>query len=129
MVDDLFTHENILAVTFSEHSNAYEALSRLKELDATGEVRVRGAAVVVRDEDGKIETKEQINDQGWDGTASGGSVGLLREFAVSIRRAPSDPPCLADLLSGPARHAANECRFRTQPACPGSLALLTDRHE
>ena len=74
---DEFSRENVLAVSFSEHSNAYEALSRLKELDAKGEVGVRGAAVVVREEDGKIVTKEEIEDSTWEGTASGGLVGLL----------------------------------------------------
>ncbi len=77
MVDDVFTRENVLAVSFSEHANAYEALSRLKELDARGEVSVRGAAVVVRDEDGKIASKEQIGGDSWEGTASGGLIGLL----------------------------------------------------
>lgn len=41
MVDDLLNRENVLAVSFSEHANAYEALSRLKELDAHGDVSVR----------------------------------------------------------------------------------------
>ena len=77
MLEDEFSRENVLAVSFSEHSNAYEALSRLKELDAKGEVGVRGAAVVVREEDGKIVTKEEIEDSTWEGTASGGLVGLL----------------------------------------------------
>jgi len=63
MLDDAFTRENVLAVSFSEHAYAYEALSRLKELDAQGEVNVRGAAVVVRGEDGKIVSKEQIGDE------------------------------------------------------------------
>ena len=77
MLEDEFSRENVLAVSFSEHSNAYEALSRLKELDAKGEVGVRGAAVVVREEDGKIATKEEIEDSTWEGAASGGLVGLL----------------------------------------------------
>ena len=77
MIDDAFTRENVLAVSFSEHAKAYEALSRLKELDAKGEVSVRGAAVVVRGEDGKIVSKEQIGDESWEGTASGGLIGLL----------------------------------------------------
>ena len=77
MLDDDLTRENILAVAFSEHSSAYEALSRLKELDAKGEVSIRGAAVVVREQDGKLVTKEQVEDESWEGTASGGLVGLL----------------------------------------------------
>ncbi|HUO71013.1 MAG TPA: DUF1269 domain-containing protein [Solirubrobacteraceae bacterium] len=77
MVDDPFARENVVAVSFSEHSNAYEALNRLKELDGTDEVSVRGAAVVIRGEDGKVVTKEQIGDESWTGTASGGLIGLL----------------------------------------------------
>ena len=77
MVEEAFTHENVLAVSFSEHSSAYEALSRLKELDAQGAVSVRGAAVVVRQEDGKVVTKEEVADESWEGTASGGLVGLI----------------------------------------------------
>jgi uncharacterized membrane protein len=77
MDDDLLTRENIIAVSFSEHSSAYEALSRLKQLDEKGDVSVRSAAVVVRGEDGKIVTKDQIGDKSWDGTASGGLIGLL----------------------------------------------------
>jgi len=77
MLDDGFNRENVLAVSFTEHANAYEALSRLKELDARGDVSVRGAAVVVRDEDGKIVSKEQVGEETWEGTASGGLIGLL----------------------------------------------------
>jgi len=77
MLDDAFTGENVLAVSFSEHANAYEGLSRLKQLDAQREVNVREAAVVVRGEDGKIVSKEQIGDETWEGTASGGLIGLL----------------------------------------------------
>ena len=77
MTEDPYTHEEVLAVSFSEHSAAYEALHRLKELDAQGEVSVRAAAVVVREEDGKIVTKEQIGDESWEGGASGGLIGLL----------------------------------------------------
>jgi uncharacterized membrane protein len=77
MSEDLFARENVLAVSFSEHSNAYEALNRLKELDAKGEVDVRGAAVVIREEDGKLVTKAEIGDESWEDTAAGGLIGLL----------------------------------------------------
>ena len=77
MLDDALTRENIIAVSFSEDANAYEALSRLKELDAKGEVGVQGAAVVVRDDDGKLVTKDQIGDESVEGTVGGGLVGLL----------------------------------------------------
>ena len=44
MSSDLYTRENVIAVTFTQDANAYEALSRLKELDSGGHVRVTGAA-------------------------------------------------------------------------------------
>ena len=77
MVDGAYTRENVIAVSFSADANAYEALSRLKELDAKGEVGVQGAAVVVREDDGKIVTKDQIGDESVEGTVGGGLVGLL----------------------------------------------------
>jgi uncharacterized membrane protein len=77
MSDDAFTRENVIAVSFPEDANAYEALSRLKELDAKGEAGVQGAAVVVRDDDGKLVTKDEIGDESVEGTVSGGLVGLL----------------------------------------------------
>jgi uncharacterized membrane protein len=77
MPDVAFTRENVVAVSFSEDAHAYEALSRLKELDAKGDVGVQGAAVVVRDDDGKLVTKDQIGDESVEGTVGGGLVGLL----------------------------------------------------
>jgi len=69
--------ENVLAVSFAEDSKAYEALSSLKELDDQDQVDLAAAAVVVRSEDGHIETKDQIGDDDLVGTATGGVVGLL----------------------------------------------------
>jgi uncharacterized membrane protein len=77
MVDGANSRENVIAASFSEDANAYEALSRLKELDAKGEVEVEGAAVVVREDDGKVLTKDQIGDESVEGTVGGGLVGLL----------------------------------------------------
>jgi uncharacterized membrane protein len=77
MLDETYTHENVLAVSFSEHSNAYEAINRLKELDAQGKVGLRGAAVVIRQEDGKVVTKEEAGEASWEGAAGGGLIGLL----------------------------------------------------
>jgi uncharacterized membrane protein len=77
MSSDLYTSENVIAVTFDQEANAYEALSRLRELDSGGHVGVRGAAVVVRGEDGRIGEKDQIGDASWDATAGGGVIGLL----------------------------------------------------
>jgi uncharacterized membrane protein len=77
MPNDALTRENVIAVSFSADANANEALRRLNELDAKGDVGVHGAAVVVRAGDGKLVTQDQIGDDSFEGTVTGGLVGLL----------------------------------------------------
>ena len=69
--------ENVLAINFTEDAPAYEALTTLKELDEQGQVALKGAAVVMRDEDGTIGIKDEVGDIGYEGTATGGIVGLI----------------------------------------------------
>ena len=69
--------ENILAITFDENQNAYEALTKLNELDDQEQVGLSGAAVVERKDDGTIDIKDEVGDVGWEGTATGGVLGLL----------------------------------------------------
>ncbi len=76
-MDDAYSPRNVIAVTFTEEANAYEALSRLKDLDSRGDIDVHGAAVVARQEDGKIVEKDQFGENNYEGTAGGGLIGLL----------------------------------------------------
>ena len=69
--------ENVLTVNFTEDGDAYEALTTLKELDDQGQVALEGAAVVQRHEDGTIAIKDEVGDIGYEGTATGGIVGLI----------------------------------------------------
>jgi uncharacterized membrane protein len=69
--------ENVLAVNFDEDSKAYEALTKLKELDQQGQLDLAAAAVVVRGEDGHLDTKDEVGDMRLEGTATGGVLGLL----------------------------------------------------
>ncbi len=69
--------ENVIAVSFAEDANAYEALTKLKELGDQGQVDLAGAAVIVREDDGKIVVKDEVGDIGYAGTAAGGIVGLI----------------------------------------------------
>ena len=77
MPDQMFTTDNVIAVSFPEEADAYEALARLKELDSQGSVAVRGAAVVAREHDGKITIKDQFGQESYEDTAGGGLLGLL----------------------------------------------------
>jgi uncharacterized membrane protein len=77
MTDSEFNQDNVIAVTFPAEANAYEALARLKELDASDDVSVRGAAVVAREQDGHITIKDQYGKESFEDTAGGGLLGLL----------------------------------------------------
>src|SRR6201985_3160014 len=69
---------NVIAVTFEDDSNAYEALTTLKELDSQHQIEIQGAAVVARDETGNIVEKDDIGgERHLVGPATGGLVGLL----------------------------------------------------
>jgi uncharacterized membrane protein len=69
--------ENVLAINFTDDGDAYEALTTLKELDDQGQMALKGAAVVMRGEDGSLAIKDEVGDIGYEGTATGGVVGLL----------------------------------------------------
>jgi len=69
--------DNVITVSFEEDANAYEAITRLKELDAQHQIALAAAAVVVRDQDGTIDEKDEVSTPEWSGTAGGGVLGLL----------------------------------------------------
>ena len=69
--------ENVLAVSFRDDANAYEAMTNLKELESQGQISVDEVAVVTRNADGQIEEKDDVGKDSWAGTASGGLIGLL----------------------------------------------------
>jgi uncharacterized membrane protein len=71
------THDNVIAVSFPQEASAFEGLSRLKELDSQGTVHVRGAAVVTREQDGKVTVNDQFGSDGYEDTTGGGLLGLL----------------------------------------------------
>jgi uncharacterized membrane protein len=69
--------DNVVAITFADDQNAYEGLTTLKELDDQDQVALTGAAVVLRNEDGSIDIKDEVGDIGYEGTATGGIIGLV----------------------------------------------------
>jgi uncharacterized membrane protein len=77
MADDALSPTNVLVVSFEADANAYEAMTKLKELDSQHQVDLRAAAVIVRHQDGQLEVKDEVDDDGIAGTATGGILGLL----------------------------------------------------
>ena len=68
---------NVISVAFEADSQAYSAMTALKQLDSQGQLKVEAAAVVTRGDDGQIVIKDQIGDGDYIGTLSGGTMGLL----------------------------------------------------
>jgi uncharacterized membrane protein len=69
--------DSVIAVTFADDAKAYEALTELKTLDGQGQIELTEAAVVVRNEDGKLDTKDEVGGHQVSATATGGLVGLI----------------------------------------------------
>jgi len=69
--------ENVVVVRFTEPSKAYQALSVLKECDASGRIGLESAAVVERTPTGELRIPESADNVGLDGTASGSLIGML----------------------------------------------------
>ena len=77
MPEDISSTVNVIAVTFEDDSNAYEALTNLKELESQHQIGIRGAAVVARDDSGAVLDKDEAGNESYAATATGGIVGLL----------------------------------------------------
>jgi uncharacterized membrane protein len=81
MSPDYVSTDNVLVVTFGDDpkndTNAYQALTDLKQLDSQGQIKIAGAAVITRDLDGHVEVKSEVGNEPYAGAASGGVIGLL----------------------------------------------------
>jgi uncharacterized membrane protein len=69
--------ENVIVVTFTEQSKAYQALSVLKQSDAEGRITLASAAVVERTPEGALRVPEGAENVGPVGLASGSLLGML----------------------------------------------------
>jgi uncharacterized membrane protein len=68
---------NVIAVDFTDDDKAYAALAALKKLDSEAVIDLHEAAVVTRDANGRVFTKDTAGAQEPVGIATGGIVGLL----------------------------------------------------
>lgn len=74
--------EKVIAVVFDNEKNAYEGLKALRGLHDDGNVTVYDDAVVVKDADGKVATREVSDD------AVGTAVGLLTGSLIGLLGGP-----------------------------------------
>ena len=68
---------NVVVVRFNEPSKAYQALSVLKDCDASGRIVLESAALVERTPDGALQIPEDADNLGPIGAASGSLIGML----------------------------------------------------
>lgn len=68
---------NVIAVSFEDRSNAYEALSELKGAALEGRVDVLSATIVTRDEYGRLSSPEGGDVVAGAATVSGSLIGLM----------------------------------------------------
>ena len=67
----------MLTVTFEKNEQAYQAMTKLNELDAQNQIKLRAAAVVTRDAAGRVQVKDKVGGPEYSGAATGGMLGLL----------------------------------------------------
>jgi uncharacterized membrane protein len=72
--------ENVIAVSFDSSNAAYDAVTKLKELDQQGQVTLYEGRVVERDPTGQLAVKDSVlgaEDKRGLTTVSGGLIGML----------------------------------------------------
>jgi uncharacterized membrane protein len=69
--------DSVVVVGFYENDKAYEGFSALKSLSDQQQLTARSAAVVERDQGGKLQVKDSFDDETGAATAGGGLVGML----------------------------------------------------
>lgn len=67
----------LIISSFSEESKAYQGLSLLKQLNASGQIRVDGAAVLARNADGQLIVADAADRGSGMGSATGGLIGAI----------------------------------------------------
>ena len=77
MSENDISPQNVLVINFPQDASAYKALTTLKELNSQGQLELVDAAVVARAPDGHVDVKDEVGDEDYAGTATGGIVGLV----------------------------------------------------
>jgi uncharacterized membrane protein len=68
---------NLVVITFEDEGEAFQALDALKGVQKSGYLNIIDSAVIVKQESGKVEIKNQADSGVKWGAISGGVLGLL----------------------------------------------------
>lgn len=70
-------NENVIVVSFPVEANAYQGLSTLKQVAATGQIKLVNGVVIKRAEDGSYSIEDLENRTIGNKTGTGGLIGAL----------------------------------------------------
>ena len=68
---------NLVVLTFNDTKQAGEVFEAVKQAQSSGHVKVEDAAVIVKDESGKVHLKNQLDKSIKIGAVAGGILGLM----------------------------------------------------
>lgn len=74
----------LVAIIFDEQESAGEVLRRVREIESEGHIRLTDTAVLTRDHEGKIHTKNELDSGVETGATVGGLLGLALSFLFPI---------------------------------------------
>jgi uncharacterized membrane protein len=124
--------EKMVVTVFDDEKKAYEGSRALKELDADGSISVHAEAVVKRNPDGTLDTKEISGDfpvRTVEGTAVGALIGLLGgPIGLGVGAATG---ALAGFIGDMHRAGVNADYYDdvTADLTPGKWAVVSDISE
>jgi uncharacterized membrane protein len=72
-----FRMANLLVITFDNMDEAGNLLGSIKELQKEAQLQINDAAVIVKDEEGKVKVKNQADTGMKAGAVGGGVLGLI----------------------------------------------------
>jgi uncharacterized membrane protein len=68
---------NLIVLTFDDTEQAGQVFEAIKQAQGSGHVKLEDAAVIVKDESGKVEVKNQLDKSIAVGAVGGGILGLM----------------------------------------------------
>lgn len=70
----------LVVITFDDEAQAGEALQRIRQVEKAGQVKLNDTAVVVKDKDGKVHTRNEVSSATETGAVVGGVIGGMLTF-------------------------------------------------
>ena len=74
----------LIAITFEDQNSAGEALRKLRSLEKAGKIHFTDTAILVKDEQGKIHQKDELDSGVETGLVVGGALGMALSFLFPI---------------------------------------------